>query len=91
MEQMGEFILLSAQASAHELGVSAEGVIRHGTVRDEIIWLAQEVGADYVVLGRPKARQEENVFTEELLRDFIERIEEEAACRVILAEEGADG
>lgn len=88
MHQMGEFILLNAQSAAEAKGVSANCVVRHGNVGDEIIGLSQELSADYVVLGRPRGEHEEDVFTHERLREFSERIERESGARVILAEEG---
>ncbi|MGD2027997.1 MAG: universal stress protein, partial [Anaerolineales bacterium] len=43
--QMGEFILFTAQEKAQNKNVKAEGVIRHGNVREEIINLASELSA----------------------------------------------
>ena len=37
MHQMGEFILLTAQSTARERGVTAEGTVRQGNVTEEII------------------------------------------------------
>lgn len=84
MEQMGDFILLGAQAKAEKLGVQSDGVVRHGTVGDEIIALSQELKADYVVLGRPRGEQEEDVFTHELIGEFSTRIEHETGAEVVL-------
>ncbi len=84
MEQMGEFILLNAQDKAAAQDVDAEGVIRHGDVGEQIIELCHELDADYLVVGRPKIEQEDTVFTQELLRQFIERTEEQTGAKVIL-------
>lgn len=88
MEQMGEFILLAAQGRAANQGVTAEGLVRHGTVGEEIIGLCQELSADYLVLGRPQLEEEEaNVFTHARLRSFMERVKEQSGAEVILLEE----
>lgn len=86
MEQMGEFILLTARAAANQSGIDAEGVIKHGNVTEEIGELCHEVGADYLVLGRPKFQAEDSLFSEELLAEFIERVELQTGARVVLSE-----
>jgi nucleotide-binding universal stress UspA family protein len=84
MHQMGEFILLSAQDSAAAQGISAQGVVRHGNVGEEIIGLCHELSADYLVLGRPKVQREDTVFTHEMLKRFIQQTEEQTGAKVIL-------
>ena len=86
MRQMGEFILLMAQETAARQGISAEGVVRHGSVGEELIGLCQELEADYLVLGKPKVEQEDTVFTQELLRRFVARTEEQTGARVVFPE-----
>jgi nucleotide-binding universal stress UspA family protein len=86
MSQMGEFILLMAQDAAARQGVEATGVIRHGDVGEEIIGLCHELGADYLVLGKPKVEQEDTIFTEELLRRFVARTEEQCGATVVFPE-----
>ena len=86
MREMGEFILLMAQETAARQGISAEGVVRHGSVGEELIGLCQELEADYLVLGKPKVEQEDTVFTQELLRRFVARTEEQTGARVVFPE-----
>ncbi len=86
MNQMGEFILLSAQEMALAKGVSAEGIIRQGAVREEIIDLSKELEANYIVLGLPRGQREEDIFTREQLSNFIQRIENESGAKVALVE-----
>jgi nucleotide-binding universal stress UspA family protein len=86
LDQMGEFILLMAQEQATGKNVSAEGVIRHGQVREEIIDLAKEVQAKYVVLGVPKGEEENDVFVRGKIGDYGKRIEAETSAKVIFAE-----
>jgi nucleotide-binding universal stress UspA family protein len=86
MSQMGEFILLTAQDTAARQGVTAEGVIRHGNVGEEIIELCHEIAADYVVLGWPEIEHENTVFTHELLRQFVDQAEDQTGAQVVLPE-----
>ena len=88
MHQMGEFILLAAQDSASARGVTAQGVVRHGDVGEEIINLCHELQADYLVLGRPKVQREGSVFTQTQLAQFVERTEQQTGAKVVLPEEG---
>jgi nucleotide-binding universal stress UspA family protein len=83
MREMGEFILLMAQETAAQKGISAEGIVRHGNVGEELIGLCHEVEADYLVLGRPKIEQEDTVFTQELFHKFVVRTEEQTGAKVI--------
>jgi len=85
MHQMGEFILHMAQETAANAGVVAHGVVRDGQVRDEIIGLCREVGADYVVLGRPQMAREGNLFTDEQISGFLAQIEKETGATAVLA------
>ena len=86
MHQMGESILLTAQARAAAQGVTAHTVVRQGEVGEEISAFCHELGADYLVLGRPAGADEADVFTHDRLAQFRERIEEETGARVILSE-----
>ena len=85
MHQMGEFILLSAQALAAAQGVQAQGFVRHGNVGDTIVGLCHELDAEYLVLGYPHPTREESVFTQETLAQFTGHIEEQTGARVFLA------
>jgi nucleotide-binding universal stress UspA family protein len=86
MHQMGEFILLMAQETAARQGIIAKGVVRHGDVGEELIGLCHELKADYLVLGKPKVEQEDTVFTQELLHQFVARTEEQTGAKVIFPE-----
>jgi nucleotide-binding universal stress UspA family protein len=84
MELMGEFILLAAQRRAADQEVSAEILVRHGSVGQEIIMLCQELNADYLVLGRPQLAEEEaNVFTDARLKMFVDLVEKQSGAEVI--------
>jgi nucleotide-binding universal stress UspA family protein len=86
MEQMGEFILLTAQAAADKKGVVSQTIVRHGDVTPEMIALCHELEADYLVLGRPRFEQENSLFTEDLLAEFIESFEKQTGATVVLPE-----
>jgi nucleotide-binding universal stress UspA family protein len=87
MHEMGEFILLTAQNQVTDRGVSAEGLVRHGNVGEEIITLSGELEAEYVVLGRPRGELESNVFSLEHFQEFVQHIESASEAKVVLAEE----
>jgi len=83
IEEMGEFILLSAQEQAKNEGVEAEIIIREGKVVDEIIACCEENEPSYVFLGRPLEDGEDNLLSLERLHAFAERIEEACHAQVI--------
>ena len=86
LNEMGEFILLSAQTEAQMKGIETEGVVRQGAVRDEIVNLCKSVEAEFVILGKPKEENEtRNVFNEDRLNEFEKRIEEESGAKIIMA------
>lgn len=87
IEEMGEFILLSAQEQAHNEGVEAESIIRDGKVVDEIITCCEEIKPNFVILGRPQEDSEDNLLTLERLYAFAERIEEACHAQVIYTPE----
>lgn len=85
LHEMGEFILLTAQEKANKQGVAAEGVIRHGNVREEIINLAKELSANYVVLGLPQGQKEADIFAAGRIIEFGKMIEENSGAEVVLS------
>jgi nucleotide-binding universal stress UspA family protein len=86
MYNMGEFILLTVQTRAEGQGVVAHSVVRDGQVGEQIIKLCREVEAQYVVLGRPRGKKDEDAFTDPKLRDFAAHIESETVAQVIFAD-----
>ncbi len=83
IRQMGKSVLRTALALASTQGVTAQGVIRQGNVGNEIASLCRDLGADYLILGRPQAHEERNVFSEALLPQFIEQIEKQTGAKVV--------
>jgi nucleotide-binding universal stress UspA family protein len=88
MQQMGEFILHTAQATAKAQNVTSQGIVRHGNVTEEIIKLSHELSADYVVLGHPQVHQDESFFTHDRLAQFVKTLEEQTGAKVVMAEAG---
>ena len=87
MREMGEFILLTAQAQAEEQGIKAQGVVQQGQVSKEIINLCHEVNAEYVILGRPRGQDETDVFTHKRLDQFTQLIEQESGAKAVLTKD----
>ena len=86
MAEMGEFILLAAQEKASQMGVTSEGVVRQGAVKEEIILLTKELDAKYVVLGYPQGKNEADIFVIDRIKEFGVRIEQESGAKAVLAE-----
>jgi nucleotide-binding universal stress UspA family protein len=84
MRQMGEFILMTAQAQASTHGIAAEGIVRRGDVAREIVGLCHDLAAEYLVLGRPQFQKEESVFTQDQLAQFIQETEEQTGAKVVM-------
>ena len=83
IEEMGEFILLSAQEQAAAEGVEAEGIIREGVVVEEIISCCEEKQPSYVIIGQPQEDREDNLLTLERLHAFAERLEQSCQAQVV--------
>jgi nucleotide-binding universal stress UspA family protein len=83
LHNMGEFILLDAQAKADKEGVHAEGIVRQGSIGDEIIAVSNELDVNYVVLGSPQGVQDADAFTQDHFSEFVSRVQEECGAEVI--------
>jgi len=89
MRQMGEFILLTAQAQAEAQNIKAQGIVRQGQVRKEIIQFCHEIEAEYVILGHPRGQDEIDVFTHKHLDQFTQRIEQESGAKAVIAKDAS--
>ena len=83
MREMGEFICLKAQIEARREGAQADISVREGNVTKEIIALCHELGADFLVLGRPHGERVSNVFNLERLGKFARMLEIETGAKVV--------
>jgi nucleotide-binding universal stress UspA family protein len=86
IRQMGQSVLLAAQAMANSQGMTARSVMRHGNVENEIAQTCRELNAKHLVLGPAGSRQGEGYFTPSLLARFVKQIEKESEIKVILPE-----
>ena len=84
--QMGDFILLKAQVEANRENVEADTYIREGNVSAEIVRLCRETSAEFIVLGRPAGKEEDNAFTRDRLKQFADMIEQSTGTVAVLAE-----
>ena len=87
MAEMGEFILMAAQAKAEAQGVQAQGMVRNGVVAEEIAELCHQIYDEYLVIGQSQYQSDDNIFTAILHDEFIRRIETQTGARVVLPEE----
>jgi nucleotide-binding universal stress UspA family protein len=80
LEDMGRFEMVRAEERAHAQGVAAQGVVRRGRLRSELIEAARDLGVDLIVLGRPAGHS--SVFEEETLKAFASALEQETGIEV---------
>lgn len=85
VRQMGLSVLGAAKAWADSQGIRSQGVVRHGSVKDEIAAVCQDLDPAYLVLGRPQGRKPENVFTQTLLETFVHQIEQQTRVSAVLS------
>jgi hypothetical protein len=81
MEKLGDFLLLMAQERAKKQGVVADGILRHGYLREEFEAAACPTEISTVLLGKPG---EEGNFTLETLEAVAEEIEEKCQVKVLI-------
>lgn len=80
LERMARFQLAVAQERAAEQGVSAEAVVRRGSLQSELIAATREVGADLIVLGHPTDR--DAILDKEALQTLSQRLILETGAQV---------
>ena len=61
-------------------GITADGIIRSGKVREKNLALCQELDADYLVLGKPGINEKRDAFTNKKLKRFLKRVDKESPC-----------
>jgi hypothetical protein len=84
LRQMGESVLLAAQALANSHGVLARGSGRQGNVEDEIAGACRELGAEYLVLNRP--REGKDGRSSPISAQFAERLRKQAGTEIVWSE-----
>jgi RNase H-fold protein (predicted Holliday junction resolvase) len=53
-------------------------------VMEEITKLCHEMEAGYLVVGSPKGKEEQNVFTQDAMTNFVARIEQQTGAKVVM-------
>jgi hypothetical protein len=84
VRQMGESVLLAAQALANSHGVLARGSALQGNVEDEIASACRELGAEYLILNRP--REGKDGRSSPISQQFAERIGKQAGTELVWSE-----
>jgi nucleotide-binding universal stress UspA family protein len=85
---MGEFLLTMAVERALEKGVTAESIIRTGTIRDVLPEVARELDATMIVLGQPAG--ESSRFQESEFEKFSEWLQNETGATIVVHEESME-
>lgn len=81
MEKLGEFLLEMARERAAEQGVSADVVLRHGVLPEELAAVAIEQRVDTIVLGKPA---EGGVYALEELESFADEFELKTGIQTLI-------
>lgn len=84
VQQMGESVLAAARALANSHGVLAYRSARQGNVEDEIASACRELGAEYLVLNRP--REGKDGRGSPISAQFAERIRKQAGTEIVWSE-----
>ena len=84
LERLGTRLLCIARARARDQGISADIVVRHGTVRHTIEDFLREVNASTLVLGAPGTGSEKKAFSPVELPQFAQEIGASTGVEVIL-------
>lgn len=86
LERLGRRLLCIAQARAHEQGVPADMVVRHGALRQTIENFLREVNASTLVLGAPQAGSETRAFAPNEIPQFAQDIRAATGVEVLVVE-----
>lgn len=84
---MGEFILEVAAASLEGSGVEVEMHIRHGEVYRQVIDLANELGAGFIVVGH-RTPDADHPGGHSMVLRFVDRIRTETEAEIVVVEGG---
>ena len=86
LSRMGEFVLLMAQAKAATEGVVADTFVRQGNILEQIGVACEEMSAETLIMGKPRAGNKESFFDTEKQTSFAKKLEDEYRVKVILRE-----
>lgn len=86
LTELGRFILDMAATRLADTGLPVETHIRHGRVYQQVIELANELGAEFVVVGHRRPDADHPTTRHSVVRDFADRIRAETGAEVVVAE-----
>jgi nucleotide-binding universal stress UspA family protein len=84
MERLGASLLSIALERAADQDVSAEMVIRRGSVAQVLEAYVRESGASTLVLGAPGRDSPPDTFTDKAMRQFAADVQMATQCEVIV-------
>jgi nucleotide-binding universal stress UspA family protein len=84
LARMGRSVLYTAQERAREQGLTAQAVVRHGTVPESIEEYLRQVNASTLVVGSPDTGLRNQAFTMERLNHFADSIREATGVEVVI-------
>ena len=80
MEKLGHFQLVMAQERAAAQDMEAEGIVRMGHLREELVAVAEEIGATIIVMG--SSLGPDAAFEDSALQDFAADLQTETGVEV---------
>jgi nucleotide-binding universal stress UspA family protein len=84
MTRMGRSLMRIAQGRARERDVTAQAVVRHGAVQQNIKDFVCEVGASTLVIGAPRTGTVPQAFTPTGIQRFAQEVHEETGVEVVV-------
>lgn len=85
ISDMGEFILTLAVERAEKAGIHAEAIIKKGIIREVLPEIAKELGANFIVVGRPAKGT--GRFDQEEFDEYLSWLENETGADIIVNKE----
>jgi hypothetical protein len=82
LTKLGEFLLENAVENARAQDVNAQGIIRYGTLRDELKIVAKDMEVTLVILGQPP--REKNIHFPRDLPAYANQLETEVGVETLL-------
>ena len=85
MEKLGNFQLVMAHERANAQGLVAEGIVRIGHLREELVAVAEEIGPTIIVMGG--SMSPDAAFEDTALQDFAADLQTETGIEVLILEQ----
>ena len=84
LEKLGRFQLVMAQERAAAQGIEAKAIVRIGQLREELVDVAEEIGATIIVMGRSLGP--DAAFADATLQAFAADLQTETGVEVRILE-----